>query len=172
MKKFFAFLLIILLLISGVYYFFNNKHREGTVKFVDQNKVYLKIDNTMPLNDKSAIKKSAYVDFSIKSFDIVGNSIKYELYAKSINGVNSINSDYIKLNLFEQTTNRPLMKEPIVFSDLKILDDNVNSKQLYSGSIKKNETIKFRVRMWLADNYTVNNEKKNFEIALGVRAIK
>ena len=176
MKRILFFVIIIFVFGIGTYYFFNNNYeKKAHIKFVGSDKVTLKIDNSSPISDELGIKKDGvddgYQDFSIKSFDMNKKSSKYEIYVKQINSINSINGDYIKLYLSEKNTNRPLTKV-LVFGKLNLSTMDMDSRKLYVGTIKKGETINLNLKMWLSDNYTISNEKRNFEIILGVRIVE
>lgn len=173
-KIFFGLVLLIFLLCVFIFTFFGDKHEKSKVEFVGENDVVLKVDNALPLSDELGIKKtsgdSGVVNFSLKSSHMNKKSSKYEIYVKQINSSNSINSNYIKLYLSEDRTNRPLTGS-LVYSDLKVSSADTKSRRLYVGTIKKNEIINFNLKMWLSDNYTVSNESRFFEIVLGVDVI-
>jgi len=160
---------VILIFIIGCFVFLSlsNQSSEAVVSFIDKKDIILKIDNSSPISDELAIEKNGGEKFSIKSFY---GSTKYEIYVKQINSLNSISADYIKLYLCEGSSNRPIT-DVLVFNDLKVSNSNMDSRRLYVGNIRKNEVIKFNLKMWLSDNYTISNEKRNFEVVVGVRAI-
>ncbi|MBE6157723.1 MAG: hypothetical protein E7160_02900 [Firmicutes bacterium] len=160
---------VILIFIMGfvVFLFISNQSGDAVVNFVDKKDITIKIDNSSPISDEIAIEKNDGEKFSIKSFY---GSTKYEIYVKQINSLNSINADYIKLYLCEGSSNRPLT-DVLIFNDLKVSNSNMDSRSLYVGNIRKNEVIKLNLKMWLSDNYTISNEKRNFEVVVGVRAI-
>ena len=174
-KRNILYFIIFILLVLACFCFIlknNNRNKIAKVEILNNDNISLKIDNSTPISDDLGIKlKDGNLEFSIKSSDMNVNSTKYEIFIKQINSVNSINADYIKLYLNEKDSDRPFTKKPEIFTNLNISNSDVNSRNLYIGTIKKNEKIKFRLRMWLTDNYTANNEKKNFEIILGVKVI-
>ena len=175
MKKVLFFVILVFVLGLVGFFFLNISHKpvKSKIELVSKYK-NLKIDNSLPISDEIAINKTndedGYLDFSIKSLSMNGNGSKYEVYVKQINSVNSINGNYIKLYLSEKNTNRPLTKYE-VFNSLPLSSFDMESRKLYRGTIKKGETINLNLRMWLSDNYTISNEKRNFEIVLGVRTI-
>ena len=167
-------IIIIIVLVIGIVVYLNlmNKKASNNTIYLKEKNVKIKIDNSRSLNDELGREESDYKTFTIKADKINSNTANYEIYVKQINSTNSINERYVKLYLEDSNNKRPLLSKPLIFGNLKTADNDLEARQLYKGSIIKNQDIKLNIRMWLADTYTVNNTNKNFEVLVGVSIIK
>lgn len=165
---------IIVLLVIGIIVYLNlsNKKDNNNDIYLKEKNVKLKIDNFRSLSDELGIKESSNKTFTIKADRLNSNNVNYEIYIKQINSTNSINERYVKLYLEDFNTKRPLLSKPLTYSSLKTSENDMEARQLYKGSIMKNQDIKINIKMWLADTYTVNNTNKEFEILVGIGIIK
>ena len=157
-----------------------NKAYNLGVKFSDNRNVYL--ENTLPVTDKigrelDGVKSSTGI-YGFKEFSIENNydkKVDYQIYLRLKNSCeNIIDEDFIKLYLTD-TNNNPLSgfennKLPS-YSSISSLNDNPDSKLLYTGSINKNSISKFRLRVWVSDLYSVNRDKECFSFDIYVRSI-
>lgn len=176
-REIFIIVMTIIALLAISFLIINNK-TVGSKKdflYLETKKSNLKINNSQTVSDKIGIDKksgSGYANFIIKADKLKSDEIEYEIYVKQINSVNSINKKYVKLYLTEKSMNRGLIDKPKTFDSLKVAKTDMNARQIYSGKIKKKEKINLELKMWLADTYTITNEKKNFEIIYGINVIK
>lgn len=139
----------------------------------------LNISNVLPISDVLG-KKIEQKDVeegiqSIIEFEIINESNQeqsYEIFLTEINKTKSIDGSYIKLYLTD-TKDVPFEKfsyEKVpTFNSLSNLDDLSSSKILYSGTIFKKNHQRFRLRMWLSDSYSLNQELNKFGVSVGVR---
>ena len=168
-------MLIIVLLVVLLLCFTKKSTSNKNVLSLETKKSNLEIKNSLTMSyemGKNKEKGNGYSNFIIKADKLKDKEVKYEIYLKQINSVNSINPKYIKLYLTEKSTNRALLKKPVTFDSLKLAKTDIGAKQIYTGSIKKKELISLELKMWLADTYTINSEEKSFEIMVGVGIIE
>ena len=164
--------------------YFSNNDKSATVVFsYSSNDLKLRIDNSSPITDELGKSidigdnhlKNASLKFSVSASMTGYEKIDYEIYAKEVNNLNSISSDYVKLYLTESNTNRSLGSTVnsgiTTFNKLRTSAIDPGAKRIYRGTLKKNEVQDFAIRMWLADTYTVSNEKRTFQINLYVKVI-
>lgn len=168
-------MLIIVLLVVSLLCFTKKNTSNKNVLSLETKESNLKIKNSLTVSDeigKNNKKGSGYSNFIVKADKLKDKAVKYEIYLKQVNSVNAINPKYIKLYLTEKSTNRSLLEKPVTFDSLKLARTDIGAKQIYTGNIKKNESISFELKMWLADTYTINSEEKSFEIMVGVGIIE
>ncbi len=188
-SKLFIFLVsLIVVFISAILFclsiYFSNNDKSATVVFsYSSNDLKLRIDNSSPITDELGKSidigdnhlKNASLKFSVSASMTGYEKIDYEIYAKEVNNLNSISSDYVKLYLTESNTNRSLGSTVnsgiTTFNKLRTSAIDPGAKRIYRGTLKKNEVQDFAIRMWLADTYTVSNEKRTFQINLYVKVI-
>lgn len=183
-------ILLLLLMVSvvGVTYAIFNYSREGevknTVKTGDLTFSYVEtssgisIENAMPISDEVGKKldssKNGYFDFNV-SCQIAGTSrIQYEVYAEKQEVKNPIDEKYVKIYLTDGTKDQPISGYDIevpTYNSLKEALSNKEGKQLYYGSFTNSGVQKFRLRMWLKEEYTVPTTSEQFKIKVNVDAI-
>ena len=99
--------------------------------------------------------------------------IEYEIFlTKSVNGVEDIRSNYIKLYLTDGNDNPVKGFESNIvksYYDLYSLSDMPGSKLLYTGSLLPGETDSFILRSWLADSYIITQKVEDFNYSIDVR---
>lgn len=182
-------LLVVAVLISIIclyLYSHNNdgNSRSATILFsYSEQSSELMVDNSMPITDalgKQLIfsadqTKYAYSEFSISSNMIGLDSVNYEIYAKVKEGKDLLPSDYIKIYLTDGEKDLPFEgyngKSVPTFQDLKVASSDAGGRRLYSGTLKKDEVKKFRLRMWLKDTYPITTDVRDFGISLYVKTI-
>lgn len=173
-REIFIIFMAILMIFSIVLLLVNNKKVNKKDYLYITGNTKLKISNSTPMSDNIGKKnksKDYSINFKINGDKLISKKVKYEIFLKQINSVNYINDQYIKVYLTENNTNKPLINKPISFNKLLGSNKDIDAKQLYMGSIKKGEIISVNYKMWLADTYTINNEKKDFEVMLGVNIL-
>lgn len=190
MKKYLHGIFLIGLLCLIVFAFFSWK--KGTVK-IDEKSYFLKfhseedvihLKNELPVSD--AIGKTftgegtekgiqSYLEFQIiPSIPIEKEKkIHYEIYiTKRREDTAFINDHYIKFYLTNEEDN-PLKGfdeyHIPVYSELKYLRDKPSSKLLYAGTMLSSEKPKFKLRVWLADNYAIAENAEIFVSDIYVR---
>lgn len=141
----------------------------------------IKINNSSPLTDSlgKKIKESSdgkyYGEFSVSASDLPNGKVDYEIYIKNINSTNSISTNYVKI-LLTDSKNKNLLGykngRVLTFNDLKVSNNNLDSKQLYKATIKDGQVHTYKLRMWLSDTYNVTNENLEFKINLFVKIVK
>ncbi len=141
------------------------------------------ITNSLPIAD--AVGKTlqagsqagvvqGYFDFTL-SATVVGNvAVNYEIYTDKQAVANEIDPDYIKIYLTngdreEAYDGYDLVSVP-TYSSLPVSSSDPSAKRLYAGSFTSTGTQDFRLRMWLADVYTVSAGTKSFEMKVNVSA--
>lgn len=139
----------------------------------------LVVSNSLPMTDEVGKNISvsnyssgitSYVEFEVKSN--VDDKIKYEIYLTKEDlelevpvkfvKVYLTDSDDVALKYFDES-------QVPTFYDLRLADTNPSGKLLYSGTLKKMESKKFVLRMWVADTYGLTQEKISFSAKLNVK---
>ena len=137
------------------------KVNSNNISFIgDRNTVT--IENKLPLTDisgKSLDAKTGIIDevsFSVKGVGKKNTEVNYEIYL--INGNN---------NPFEYYSKNSVP----AYKSLNVSNSQANGKIIYSGSIKGEEIQKFKLRVWLADNYVLNDSDRSFSGAILVKKV-
>lgn len=152
-----------------------------SMQFIESNNV-INITNALPTSDNIGRISNDYFDFSVNG-TIVGNrTIFYEVRAKQLSVENQIESHKIKLYLEKKSSSQFIsVLEPTNFNITNTTNINneaidLNSMLLYSGNFttqnKKRDKFSdnFRLRMWIDENSSIENIKKNFKIRINVYA--
>ena len=182
--------LILLLMISvvGITYAIFTYSKEGEVKntvrtgnltfsYVETSSG-ISIENAMPISDEVGKKldssENGYFDFNV-SCKIAGTSIiQYEVYAKKQEVKNEIEEKNVKIYLTDGTSDQPLSGYDVevpTYNSLKNSLSDQEGKQLYYGSFTSSGVQKFRLRMWLKEEYNVPATGEQFKIKVNVDAI-
>ena len=139
----------------------------------------LNLTNVLPISDVLG-KKIEQKDVeegiqSIIEFEISNESNQeqsYEIFLTKKNNTKNIDGNYIKLYLTD-SNDVPFEKFSFdyvpTFYTLKEISGLKDTKLLYTGTIYKKNHQKFRLRMWLSDSYSLNQELEKFGVSVGVR---
>lgn len=172
--------------IVGVYFLFfyqkkddSNNQKYLSVQFNTSDVLLLK--NTLPVSD--SIGKSfdgkgteegiqGYLEFSVKNKK--DTDISYEIIVTEQNTKeDKIKDSFVKMYLTDNQDN-PLegFERSYVptFYDFYYLVDKPSSKLLFEDSLKKGESKKYRLRVWLSDKYSLSFEPEEFSFDVDVRA--
>ena len=157
------------------------KINSDNVEFVgDRNTVT--IENTLPLTDvsgKSLDSKEKIIDevsFSVKGVGNKKRNVNYEIYLinTNVDVDRQINSGFIKVYL-TNGDNKPFefySKNSVpAYKSLRVSNSQANVKIIYSGSVKGEEIQKFKLRVWLADNYVLNDSDRSFSGTILVKKV-
>ena len=191
-SSFFIIMLIILLIIAllgATYSLFmyakrgikDNTIKTSSINFsFDETTNGISLKNALPMKDEVGKKlqkydnKSGYFDFTV-SYDNTSSSarpVSYEIYITPSEN-NTLDGKYVKIYLTDEN-DLPLYDNGVkTFDQLeeaKTTDDN--SKQLYYNSFTKSGKKKFRLRIWLSENYPIDNESKSFKLKVNVNAFE
>lgn len=140
----------------------------------------LELKNILPIADKfgKTFDGSGTVDgvqgFSEFSITNPNNkNVSYELILTKVPvSTKEISEDYIKLYL---TNGKDVpfsafdLNSVPSFKSIKVLADKPEAKLLYRGILKAHETNKYKLRMWIADNYSIGKEEEGFKCRVQVR---
>lgn len=189
-KMILSIVLILLLMISviGVTYAIFNYSQEGevrnTVKTGDLTFSYVEtssgisIENAMPISDDVGKKidsfENGYFDFNV-SCKIAGTStVHYEIYAKKQEVKKEIEEKYVKIYLTDGINDQPISGYDVevpTYNSLKNSLSDQEGKQLYYGSFTSSGVQRFRLRMWLKEEYNVPSNSEQFKIKVNVDAV-
>lgn len=174
---------LLIIAITGITYAIFNYVSVGTkensiktgsisMSYIESNTDIISINNAIPISDVIGKMQNEYFDFTINSA-ISGNAnIKYDIYAKDIKVENQLDDDYVKLYLEEYKSFEYVeILEPTVFKNtndkgMLLYSDNF----LNDASKTKKFSKKYRFRMWLNENYKMENISKSFKIKINVYA--
>lgn len=158
--------------------------QNATIVFsYSDNSSKLMIDSSMPITDAIGKKldyipdqeKYGYSEFSVFANMQGMDSVQYEIYAKPVGVAVELPTNYVKLYLTDLDKDVPVdgYDGGVVptYKDLKVANTDPGAKKVYSGTLKKNETQRFRLRIWLADTYPITTEISSFGVLLYVNII-
>ena len=140
------------------------------------------LENAIPLSDevgKKLINNSGtvqgvnqgYFDFSIRAAGVPTSGIKYQIYATLQDG-SDMDPSFMKIYLTDEQDHalEGYKEEVPIFSNLEEYNEESNSKIVYEGVITQKVTQRFRLRLWIAKDYTDGSTSKSFNIKINVKA--
>ena len=136
----------------------------------------INITNAYPMSDEAGkvlTNEDQYFDFTIESSmtgDVVAN---YEIAAEK-EVTSTLDNEDVKLYLEKMVNNSyEEVMAPTNFTPLKESTDlgtMAGTMLLDSGTISKSSSIKYRLRMWVADDTILDNIPKSFSVRVSVKA--
>ena len=174
---------LLILAIAGVTYavftYTSNGKQENvintgsiTMSYIESSANVISIDNALPTPDNVGMIQNDYFDFTISSTISGVATISYEIWAKSIFTKNQLENKYIRINLekedgdsykeilkptnFEETKEKGMLLYRDSFSNYK------NKKMSFNES--------YRFRMWVDEDYQLEDSSKSFKIKINVYA--
>ena len=161
----------------------NNSKRAYLLEehYVETNNVYL--NSSFPVSDAlgkvykgdADDAKQVLKEFTYKNE--YSTDINYQVYLKKnskCSGNNEIGNEFVNLYLTDSNDNAlngfTNNKLP-TYSSLSVIDDLPDSKLLYSGIITSNSSMKFKLRAWVSDLYSLGNDNKCISFDIYVRSI-
>lgn len=140
------------------------------------------LENAVPLADEIGKKlvhnnsniqgvNQGYFDFSIRAGGVPTDGIKYQIYA-TVEEDSDMDPDFMKIYLTDEQDNalEGYKEEVPLFSNLEEYAEENNSKLIYEGTITEKVTQRFRLRLWIAKDYTDGSTSKTFKIKINVKA--
>jgi len=115
-----------------------------------------------------------YLKFDVKNNTGYDRGFQIYITKNDLDEKEEINAGYITFyltNLSDIPMSGYTENKLPSYYDLKVISDKADSKSLYSGIIKGNETLHYVLRVWIADNYVVLNNEKKFSFEIGARAV-
>ena len=179
-----VFLFVFFMLLG--YFYTNNRNNSKRAyvleeNYVETNNVYL--NSSFPVSDALGKVYKGDADDSkqvLKEFTYkneYSTDINYQVYLKKnskCSGKNEIGNEFVNLYLSDSNDNAlngfTNNKLP-TYSSLSVIDDLPDSKLLYSGIIKSNSSMKFKLRAWVSDLYSLGNDNKCISFDIYVRSI-
>lgn len=158
-------------------------NKNATLVFsYSENSGELVVDNSMPITDTVGKQlefsanqtKYGYSEFSISANMAGLKSIDYEIYAIPVGVALELPTSYVKIYLTDGKNDLPVdgYRDLIpTYRELKVAQSDPAGKKIYSGTLKKDETKKFRLRMWLADTYPITTDARSFKMLLYVKVM-
>lgn len=177
--------LFVFFMLLGYFYTSNRNHLKRAYvleeNYVETNNVYL--NSSFPVSDALGKVYKGDADDSkqvLKEFTYkneYSTDINYQVYLKKnskCSGKNEIGNEFVNLYLTDSNDNAlngfTNNKLP-TYSSLSVIDDLPDSKLLYSGIIKSNSSMKFKLRSWVSDLYSLGNDNKCISFDIYVRSI-
>lgn len=177
--------LFVFFMLLGYFYTSNRNNLKRVYvldeNYVETNNVYL--NSSFPVSDAlgkvykgdSDDAKQVLKEFTYKNE--YSTDINYQIYLKKnskCSGKNEIGNEFVNLYLTDSNDNAlngfTNNKLP-TYSSLSVIDDLPDSKLLYSGIIKSNSSMKFKLRAWVSDLYSLGNDNKCISFDIYVRSI-
>lgn len=172
--------IFVVLILSGCLFLILDSHSDNnllTVSYSSNEK--FTISNLLPMTDKVGKKitlesnkngTTAYLEFEVSAS---GNKkTSYEIYLVKDTLEVEVPVKFVKVYLTDDNDvalkNFDVANLPTYY-DLRISDIDPSGKLLYSGTIKNQDTQKFRLRMWVADTYELTTDVKKFSVKVFVK---
>lgn len=134
------------------------------------------ISNRLALSDEvgKSITSDGELDGvqNVFDFEITSNydeEVYYEVYLTKEDLYSEIEPEYIKLYLVDLDTGKFLngINGSIpTYYDLRVATSDPVGRRLYYGTIGAKETKKFRLRMWLSDDYPISSDVSQFSVKI------
>ena len=180
-------IVVMLLAIIGVSYAAFNYSKTGTklnsittgsitMSYTESDSI-ISIDKALPTRDETGkvrLKEGEYFDFTVSS-EIVGDiNINYEISAKDVTTSNrKIDGSNIKLYLTRLTDNG---EEELMSPETYNEEINANSytgrptgeMSLYQGSMSSSESNRYRLRMWVDEEYNPQDDGGNLQFSVKI----
>ncbi|MBR2828696.1 MAG: hypothetical protein IKE70_05645 [Bacilli bacterium] len=185
-----VFIIVLLLLVCSLFCFIiyiskiriqdnSNNYTKEILKTRFYTSDEMNITNILPISDVLG-KKMEHKDVEdgiqdIIEFEITNDSDyqqSYDIFLTKKSFARNIDDNYIKFYLTDMS-NVPFEKfsydQVPTFYSLNDMDSLKETKILYSGNIFKKNHQKFRLRMWVSDSYSLNQDMEKFGVNVGVR---
>lgn len=136
----------------------------------------ISLSNAVPVSDmvgKAMRNGNGYFDFNVSCKLVGTNIINYEVYTTEENVSSKLDPSFVKMYLTDGTTDKPLSGYDgavPTYSSLPATSISGGAKRLYLGTFNSTGVQSFRLRMWLAENYSVSSTSQQFKIKVNVRA--
>lgn len=181
--------LLLLIVIGATYAVFiyskegnkNNVISTGTLTFTfEETSNGISLTNALPISDSVGKtlskdeKNNGYFDFNVSCRILGTDVIKYDIYATSVDENNTLPEEYVKIYLTDGNTDLALEGydgEVPTYDKLKDSTSALNAKQLYYGTFSSTGNKSFRLRMWVAENYSLPSSEKQFKVKVNVNAV-
>ena len=176
----FLILILAFFIVINVYsYLF--KKESPKVLFSGQEEV--KILSKLPITDASAKELDisniqsdiiGYSEFSLELKTGASDEAQYEIYLTDVTGGDVFKYDYVKVYLTDENDNPYKQfggnKVPS-YTDMRISLNDPEKRILLAGTIRPSEVKKFKLRIWVADTYVLDNNEKEFKGRISVKTI-
>lgn len=154
------------------------------MKFIESDTNVISITNAYPISDEVGKNQNDYFDFSLSSEISGQSSIIYEIRAKKIDvtPLPSLQDSEVKIYLEKEEAGDYVdVMDPINFRvDTSTVIDNedvdLNTMMLHRGSFVNSSSStkrfedKYRLRIWMNEDSTIDETKKSFKIKINVYA--
>lgn len=165
----------------------SNTITTGTITFTyNEESNGITITNAQPMTDAAGMILAAsdpgngiiqgYFDFSV-SGNITGTAtVNYEIFG-TVDKESTMDPNYIKVYLTDGSSNELPMAGyegkviPVYGSLPTAVSDSAGKRLYYSSFSTGNLSKKFRLRLWVADTYTVADASKTFSMHVNVSAV-
>lgn len=176
----FLILILAFFVVINVYSYLFKKEL-SKVQFNGQEEV--KILSKLPITDASAkgldisnIQSNiiGYSEFSLELETEASEEAQYEIYLTDVTDGDVFKYDYVKVYLTDEDDNPYKQfdgnKVPS-YTDMRISLNDPEKRILLAGTIKPSEVKKFKLRIWVADTYVLDNNEKEFKGRISVKTI-
>lgn len=159
---------------------YDNNISVGSILFsYNQGENSISIKDAYPVSDEIGMNYNAdnqYFDFYVsvgyyKRENIRNTDLYYEI-SLTPDSSNTLDGKYIRVNLRDNNENVNILNNNIVakFSDLPNSKIRRGSKLLYSTKVNKNAIHNYQFRMWLANDYQVDEVSRIFKVYVSINA--
>ena len=153
-----------------------NKVTTGTMTMsYSENTNGINLDNAYPMSDDIGMAlndENQYFDFTVNAA-LGGNVIINYAITATKESDSTLPDSAIKVYLTDMDNNEMTVLAPTKISALDITDNNVSSAPngqylLSSGNFSQTGSHNYRLRMWVSDDYVVQEEIMNYKLIVNV----
>ena len=159
-----------------------NTLKTGALTFVyNETSDGILINNTYPMNDEAGkvLPESGvsgvvrgYFDFNVAATIEGDASIQYEVIGENVTDtLAKLDPEFIKVYLTNESDTPMSGYQYATVPTFKSLSDAKGGKKLYSGSFESSGTQKFRLRLWLSNDYQSSGVSETFKMKVNVIAV-
>ena len=154
---------------------FNYTEDTNGISLVNAQPIADSVGKVLTESDDTNGVEQGYFDFTVSSNASGNSAINYEVY-----GVNAspeevaLDPQYVKVYLTDGDTNETAMTGYTgvvpTFNTLITAESDATAKRLYYGTFNGTDSQKFRLRIWVSEDYNVNDISKTFIMKVNVKA--
>lgn len=151
---------------------FNYTEKTNGISLVNAQPLADSVGKVLTESDPTNGVEQGYFDFTVASTVQGSTSINYEVYGVADES-NTLDSQHVKVYLTDATTDTAVTgyTETVpTYDSLANSTNATNGKVLYTGAFNGSDSKDFRLRIWVADTYTVTGTSTAFTMKVNVNA--
>lgn len=153
---------------------FSYFEKSNGISIVNAEPISDSVGKVLMQSDESKGIQNGYFDFNISS-SVSGEAVRYEIYGVEDSSLeDAMDSQYVKVYLTDAETEEAMTgyTETVpTFKSLPPAEHDADGRRLYYGSFDRGTGIhRYRLRIWVSEDYTVNDVMKTFQMKVNVKA--